>query len=485
LAASFGPNHAATALFGPAPQLQTVAGFTVFKVSMTLMIIGAVWGLLTSTRLLRGEEDNGRWELLLSGATTRSRAAFQALAGLGLGAAIIWAITAAITAVAGLSSKVDTGVAPALYLALALVASPVMFLAVGALTSQLAPTRGQAAGFAGTFLGASYALRMVADAGVGLHWLVWLSPLGWVEELRPLTSPHPAALLPVAGLTAVVSVLAIKLAGGRDIGASVVADRTSAPPRLRLLGNPTGLTVRLVRPTAIGWIVAVAVAGLLLGVVAKAAGSTISGSSVQKVFGRLGAPGTGADAFLGLSFLILGVLVSYVAAGQVSAAQREEAGGRLDHVLSQPVPRWSWFAGRVSVAAALLVAAGLVAGVSAWAGAATQAPGVRFAAAIDAGLNIVPPALVFLGLGALAIGVWPRRASVIVNAALAWSLLVELLGGFAVQSHWLLDTSVFHQVNSAPAVAPDWAKNGVITAIAGVCVVAGLSRFSQRDLQGE
>ena len=40
-----------SALFGPAPHLQTVAGFTVFKTSMTLMILGAVWGLLTSTRL--------------------------------------------------------------------------------------------------------------------------------------------------------------------------------------------------------------------------------------------------------------------------------------------------------------------------------------------------------------------------------------------------------------------------------------------------
>ncbi|HYA44227.1 MAG TPA: hypothetical protein VED59_01365, partial [Acidimicrobiales bacterium] len=38
LAEAFGSNHAASALFGPAPQLQTVAGFTVFKVSMTLMI---------------------------------------------------------------------------------------------------------------------------------------------------------------------------------------------------------------------------------------------------------------------------------------------------------------------------------------------------------------------------------------------------------------------------------------------------------------
>ena len=85
LAAAYGSNKATSALFGPAPQLQTVAGFTVFKISMTLMILGAVWGLLTSTRLLRGEEDNGRWELLLAGQTTRRGAAVQALGGLSAG----------------------------------------------------------------------------------------------------------------------------------------------------------------------------------------------------------------------------------------------------------------------------------------------------------------------------------------------------------------------------------------------------------------
>ena len=59
LAAAYGANKATSALFGPAPDLQTVAGFTVFKISMTLMVLGAVWGLLTSTRLLRGKRTAG------------------------------------------------------------------------------------------------------------------------------------------------------------------------------------------------------------------------------------------------------------------------------------------------------------------------------------------------------------------------------------------------------------------------------------------
>ena len=238
LAVAYGSNNATSALFGPAPDFQTVAGFTVFKVSMTLMVIGAVWGLLTGTRLLRGEEENGRWELLLAGPTTRRGATVEALAGLGAGALTLWALAAAITVLCGLDRKVGIGAGPGLYFALTMVATAVMFLAVGALTSQLGATRRQAASYAAAFLGVAYAVRLIADAGVGLHGLVWLSPLGWVEELRPLTAPQPLALVPVVAFTALVATVAVRLAGRRDVGASIVADRATSPAHLRLLSGP-------------------------------------------------------------------------------------------------------------------------------------------------------------------------------------------------------------------------------------------------------
>src|SRR3984957_15908574 len=235
LAVAYGANKATSALFGPAPQLQTVAGFTAFKIGMTLILLGAVWGLLTSTRLLRGEEDDGRWELLLAGQTTRRRAVAQALAGLGAGAGALWAMTAILTVGVGLDSSVGIAAGAALYFALAMTATAVIFLAVGALASQLASTRRQAASYAAAFLGACYALRMIADAGVGLHGLIWASPLGWAEQLRPFARPQPLALLPIAAFTLVVAVAAVRLVGFRDAGAGILADRARSSRRLRLL----------------------------------------------------------------------------------------------------------------------------------------------------------------------------------------------------------------------------------------------------------
>ena len=43
-----------------------MAGFTACRVLTGITIIGSIWGLMTSTGLLRGEEDAGRWELLLA-----------------------------------------------------------------------------------------------------------------------------------------------------------------------------------------------------------------------------------------------------------------------------------------------------------------------------------------------------------------------------------------------------------------------------------
>ena len=240
-----------------------------------LSVLGAVWGLLTATRLLRGEEDAGRWELLLAGPTTKRRATAQALVGLAAGLAALFVLTALISIVIGRSSKVQIAPLSMGFFAIAIVSSAAVFLAAGALVSQLAATRRQAAGYAGAALGAAYALRMVADSGTGLAWLRWATPLGWVEELQPLTAPRPLALLPIVGLTAVLVAVSVHLAGSRDLGASILPDRSSARPHTRLLSGLVGLTLRLARPTLVAWAGAIAATALLLGFVAKQAGRGI------------------------------------------------------------------------------------------------------------------------------------------------------------------------------------------------------------------
>jgi len=273
-------DTAQQALFGPARRIGTTAGYVAFHgVGIFAILIGSIWALLVATRLLRGEEATGRWEMLLAGATTRRRATAGAICGLGVGLAVLWAVTAAATVAIGRTVDARFTVTASLFYALAVVAPIALMLAVGALTSQLVATRRQAATMAAGVFGLWFTLRFVAYSETSLRWLQWASPLAWVDQLRPLTGSQPLALVPIIAVVAALAAAAVHLAGARDLGASVVPSSDRAAPRLRLLNSPLGLGVRLARPTAIGWAAGVAALALVFGLISKSFAQATAGYS--------------------------------------------------------------------------------------------------------------------------------------------------------------------------------------------------------------
>ena len=380
------------ALVGPARHLDTVAGFTAWRSLGVLGVIGAIWGLLAATRLLRGEEDAGRWELLLSGHASRRGATTQTLVGIAVGLVALWATASAVIAVAGRSSTARISPTAAGFLAAALVAPAAVFVAIGAVTSQLAATRRQAAGWAGGLLAVAYVLRMVAGSSARLSWLRWLSPLGWVEQLHPLTGSAGSAFLPIVALVAVLVATSIGLAGRLDLGGSVIRDRVSSEPRTRLLASPFGLAVRLGRSVVLAWTLGIAAMALLMGTLARTAGRSMEGSAgLAELLARMGARGSGAAAYLGLAFLVVGVMIVFAAAGQVAHAREEEAEGRLDQLLARPVGRTRWLSGRILLIVVVVFVDGCVAGLVAWLGTASQHDGLGLSMLLEAGLNVVAP----------------------------------------------------------------------------------------------
>ena len=483
VALTFGANAGLTALLGEGQRMATVAGFTAWRAMGVLVPVGAVWAMLAATRLTRGEEEAGRTELLLAGQTTRRRATAQAIAGIAAGIAVLWAITAAAAMIAGSSAKVAIPAGSAMFLATAVTTGPVMFAAVGVLAGQLTPSRRQANTITAVILGASLLIRIVADSSPGLHWARWLSPLGWAEQLHPLTSPAPIVFLPIAAFAAIIGAGAVALAGRRDLGAGAIPARDTSRSRTRLLRGPLGLAWRLSRPAITGWAAGLAILGLIGGLAAPAAAKAISNSAtIRQVIGRLGAQ-PGSAAYLGIIYLIGAALTCFAAASQITATRGEEAGGYADHLLARPVSRWRWLAGRLAVAAALIIAASLAAGLAGWAGVAGQHTGLGFAQLAKAGLNIAPPALFVLGAGCLAYGAWPRLASPVAYGLVAWSFLIELLAT-VVTNRWLLDTSVLHHIQPVPAAQPDWTTAAWLTGLGILAALTGTALFSRRDLAG-
>jgi ABC-2 type transport system permease protein len=482
LAASLSGNIGIAALYGRARALDTVAGFTAWRTG-GLPWLGAIGALFVATRLLRGEEEAGRWELFLAGSTTRRSAAAQAVLGLGAGVGILWGLTALGALAVGSRSDVGFSTSASLFFAVSLVALPAVFAAAGVLTSQLCSTRRQANIVGGAALGLAFILRVVADAGVGVGWLRWLSPLGWVEELRPLTESRLLPLVPIVGAIVVLVAAALRVAARRDVGAGALRSRDTASSRTALLNGQLGLTIRLTWPVATAWIVGLALFGVLFGVVAVSAAKAVTGSTaVAEAIARLGGVRTGAAAFLGIIFVTLGAVIAAAAASHITSMQTEETSGHLDHMLARPVSRRRWLAGRLAAGTVLVLAAGVVGGLCAWAGSSAQGGEIGGAELVRAGLNITPPALFVLGIGGLVYAIRPRTAPAVAFGLVVWSFLVTLIAAVVDTNHWLLDTSLLSHVAPAPAADPNWTAVVWLAGLGLAAAVVAVATIGRRDL---
>ena len=479
IAATVGDNAAVRALFGAGRDLPTVPGWVAWRSLGIATIVGPLCGLLLATRLLRREEDSGRWDRVVAGPTSPRRATAAALAALAAGLVAAGIVVAAVTMVAGQVPDPAIGPGAALFFAGALIAPAAVFVAVGALASQLGGTRRQASQMAAVVYGAAFVARALGNADVGWSWTLWLSPLGWAQRLRPLTGSDPGPLVPIAILVAGLGALTVWLAGTRDVGAGLLASPERATARTRLLGGPLGLAVRLERGTWAAWAAAVAALAGFFGMVAVAAAEA-SSDSLDRVLARLGVT-AGTEGYLGVFFVLLGAVLAFAAAGQAAAIGDEETDGHAQALLAAPVGRAAWMAGRLGASAAALACMAAVAGGAAWAGAASQGAPVGLARMVAAGLNCLPAAFAVLGVGALAHGAAPRRLRLVVYGLVGWSFAVTLLsvaGGVGVVG----DLSLFEHVGPMPAGPFRPLAAAALVGAAAVATVAGTVLFHRRDI---
>lgn len=491
LAVSLGNNVGIEALVGVAHHIDTVAGYVTWNFLCLIAAGGAIWALLLAVKTFRGEEDSGRWELLLAGQTTPRKAAINALIGLSSGLIIVYAlITLGILAIGHLHGANFT-IRSSLFFAVALIAGAAEFLAVGALASQLMPVRSRAVGLAVAIFGVSYMARLTADTS-SAHWLLSISPLGWIERLQPMYDSKPLWLLPIGGFIALLIGLTIFLAGRRDLGEGIFADKDTAKPHTQLLRTPFTAAIRLTWLNSLGWLTAIVLFAFIYGQLAKGSIINALGQALSDKHGynshleRISHTNSlSIAAFLGITFLMTMLFAMFYATSAVARIREDEAQGYLDNFLVRPVSRLRWLRGRVILIVFVLVAASTLSAVAVWAGQIGQQSGISLHTLLSASVNAIVPAILILGIGLFVYGMMPRLFSIVTYGTIAWSFLIVMLSSGLNINHWLLDTSILHQISLAPAVSANWTTNGTLITIGAVLAAIGAWRFNTRDLQGE
>jgi ABC-2 type transport system permease protein len=332
-------------------------------------------------------------------------------------------------------------------------------------------------------LGIAYVMRLVADANNALDWLRWVSPIGWIEEFRPLENPQFVALVPMVLLIAVCCTLTVFLAGRRDLNASVLQEREGWGGNPRSMRGPVSLALRLTRTSSLAWMLGTGAWLAIVGSLTHSATGIITASSpsVGAALSRLGLRQATAG-FLGLVFLFAAIGISLLAATQMVSMRDEESSGRLDNLLVRPVSRLAWLMGRVGVALVMVVLSGMVAGLFTWIGSANQHTAVGPLKLLEAGLNVVPPGVFIVGAGTLVFGLRPQLTAAAVYGIIAWSFLIDLLSALVKNADWLRDSSLLTHIKLAPGVNPDWGSNAIMMLLGLALVGLGVLAFQHRDI---
>ncbi|WP_067461224.1 ABC transporter permease [Actinomadura macra] len=479
--AKLGDDPAMRMLQGIPHAVETPGGFVVWDAGWMLAAIIGIWALLVTGRLLRGEEESGRAELVLAAPVSPARVVLVQAAVVTAAAVLTGAAAAAVLTAMG------TGVVGSVLFGLALSGVAATFAGVAAIASQLFQIRRRATGISAAVFGILFLLRMGANSADSRGWLRWLSPFGWLDELHPYREPRWGVLAVSLIAPAALFAIAVRLRGARDTGGALITGNDRARARYRLLGGPTAFAWRGGEGMLAGWLLGIAAYAFMSGaLVATVTDFVADDPDYRKVLESMGWDAAdAAEGFAGLMGVLIGLLIALYSCWRIGAARAEEATGRLDHVLTRPVTRSRWLSGHVLLTFATSVLLALASALAMWAGAAVTGADLGLADSLAANLNPLPVVLLAAGLAVLLLGARPRLTVTGSVAATSTAYLVEMIGPALNWPDPVLGLSPFHHLAKVPAEPFRPLAAVTMTALAVLLAVAGGVLFDRRDLTGD
>jgi ABC-2 type transport system permease protein len=496
LASTFAWNADAVAV-------DTVGGYATWKVGIFILLI-AVWPLLACSRILRGEEERGSLDVLLSLPRGRLRIALEKLAAVWTALLLMGLLIGLITFAGGKSFNADYSLGDALLFGLNLTLICGVFGSLALLVSQFTQERGTAAGVTGGLLVVFIVLDMVHRVISNTDWISRISPVYYYNLSKPLVPSYgtnPAAMLGLLGISILLSGAALWLFARRDIGAPVALPRFLRLPE-RALRPERALPVnawslrsvytrslaKMAFPTFWWTVVIAGFAAWMVVVVEQMADqlkNLATGSSFLKdLITRIGGNAASFNAnLLSALFVLLPLLLMAFAVTQATSWAADEEEGRQELVLATPQPRLTVLLARFGALTTMTIIIGvltLAATALASAASGLTLDGGNLTAAT---LSIIPLGLLIAALGYLFSG-WLRTA--IDTGLLSFLLVIWFFITFIGPGlNWpdaALRLSAFYYYGTPLLHGLSLANTLGVLAVALVALVLASVRFVSKDI---
>ena len=450
-----------------------IPGIIAWRVKMLSMIIVGIFNIFAMTKVIRGEEESSRAEMLMSGVVGRQAPL--------VASAIICVVLNIVMGLLMFATMTANGlpVGGSLSLSLLITVASCLFATLGAVASQLYSAKRMASNAAMGALGALYFISFFNNLSSDNNLTSYFSPFRWFFIIRPFAGDHLGFLVVGILSVAVFAYLALLLSSKRDVGAGMIhpkSGRRDAAPGFR---NEWALGWRQHSGMLFTWTI-------ILGIVAFGVGNV--NALVSKMLQEqptlaswmdmFGAP---EEAFLSLMLYIISL---FVAAYGILAAGRmysEEADGRAESLFGTPMKRTGWMVSHVLFTVLGPFVILFVVGCATAIGSSVSGVGTdTLLSFLSASLIKLPAVLVMTGIVVLLFGMFPK-----ISVALSWSLfslfiVIQLLWemGILPETVFLL-TPFGHVYPTQPQTIQTFLA---LSAIALVLYAVGLVGFKRRDL---
>ncbi len=501
-------------LFGDPLAFTTPAGYVTFRdFGIFLPLLLCIWTLLAGARLLRGEEERGSLEVLLSIPRSRLRVLLEKIAAL-ITALVLIAILITTGGVVGEASAHTTVDLTGMLLAvLNMILLALLFSLLALFLSQVLSSRAAAAGWAGLLLALSYVLDgtgHIVENAPWVQWLQHLSPFFYYHASKPLlpwyTPTHgfnPGACLLLLALSIVFALASMPIFARRDIGGLVLPSLHRPKPEAHTTAGPGALELArrnvFVRTVGLRTFRAqlFSVCWWSMGLVIGVGWITMLTRSMEDPLRKVYAHnpvlyqlfgghdiGTNAGFLAGAIFAFVPVITVIFALLQALSWASDLERGRMELVLSTPTPRSRLMlehVGAVFVAAVVVL---LAIWLSIIIGASLTDVRIDAGNVAAASLGILPLELITAALVyALAGRVRTGAVLGVVGAFVALSFFVELVQSLLKLPEWVMSLSIFHQYGSPITDGWQWRPLGTMLGIAALLLALGVVQFTRSDVE--
>lgn len=477
-------NPTMRAMLGPAFDLGNPGGFTFWRVGTFIAAAVGMMAALGVIRATRAEEEEGRVELVRSGAVSPA-APLAAGIALGLLACLVLGLASGLMMLAA-----TPGIAGAAATGLGLTLTGAIFVGVAAVFAQVFPSARTARVWSlGIVLGGLYLARAMVDAPASTPTLDawrWAMPLDWAALARPYASERWWVFLLPLGLTAVLVALAFWLESLRDVGAGLRAASSGVATASPSLSGAVGLSWRLVRVSVIGWTIGIVVSAIGMGALSTTVDSAFTDQpQILDMLRKLGG-GTDVirDAFFSAMLGIMATIVTIAGITLLARLRSEENDGHSEVMLATSTTRWryalSMLVPAVLLPVVLLVATGAFIPVM-------QANHDGSAAVIgtitNASLVLIPGIVLVMGFAMLLVG-WLPRWYGLVWVVIGWTMFVSWILALFSPPDWLLKLQPWGWLPHLPSDPMRWGAFSIELALGLAMLALGLFGYRRRDIAG-